>query len=561
MVKNTPSKDTVVVRPTGPVRWTALLAVSLSVFFVSLDATFWPIAASKIAADLNTDASGIQLVLVVLALVSGPLYLITGPLGELQGRKKLFILGAILYGLSDIVIILVNNFGLLLGVAIPLRGIGQAMIMPMTLGLILANYTQEQRSTAFAVRGISVTAAVLAGPLIMGFMADNLNWRGAFAIEAALVLIAIILALRLAETERETGQSLDWTGGVMAFFGVAALLLAAQQASTYGWWLAKRPFVVAGIQINPLGLSIVPFILLFGVVMLSLLVDRNQRREAQGKRPLFSKKLFSNRHFTLGILLTSLVFIMAGAYSFVVPVFLQGAPRFSAMDAGWAMVFLSIGSILAGLVSARLVRKFALKHLLQIALVVVSLGLLLLAGVVSPQTSLSQLILPMLVVGAGLGIIFALGPNVTFASLSEKDAGAASGLTETGKEMQAVGVAVIGSLLMTFTLGGAVDGMLSVAGLSLSTSERQAVVLQLEDAQQSFGEIEWQNEIAQLPEQVQQALPQIVEVSQVQAMHYTLLAMMLVLMLALALASFIPKIEPVEETIEQAKELAANKNP
>ena len=70
MTKTAPSKDAQVVRPGGPVRWTALLAVSLSVFFVSLDATFWPIAASNIAADLNTDASGIQLVLVLLALVS-----------------------------------------------------------------------------------------------------------------------------------------------------------------------------------------------------------------------------------------------------------------------------------------------------------------------------------------------------------------------------------------------------------------------------------------------------------------------------------------------------------
>ena len=538
-------------RPSGPVRWTALVAVSLAVFFVSLDATFWPIAASTIANDLNTDASGIQLVLVVLALVSGPLYLITGPLGELQGRRKLFILGAIRYGISDVVIILASSFEVLLWVGIPLRGIGQAMIMPMTLGLILANYTHEQRSTAFAARGISITVAVLAGPLIMGLMAENLNWRGAFAIEAALVLIAVLLALRLAETGRQTGQSLDWVGGVMAFMGVAALLLGAQQASTYGWWLVKRPFVVAGIQINPLGLSIIPYILLFGVVMLVALVHRSDRREAQGKRPLFRKRLFANRHFTLGFLLTSLVFIMAGAYSFVVPVFLQGAPRFGAMDAAWAMVFLSIGSILAGLASPRLVPKIALKRLLQVALVVVSLGLLLLARVVSPQTSLGQLVLPMVVVGAGLGIVFAQGPNVTFATLSEKDAGAASGLTETGKEMQAIGVAAIGSLLLTFTLGGVVDGMLTVAGVAASESERQAVVLQLEDAQQSFGEIEWQNEIAQLPPRVQQALPRIVETSQVQAMHSTLLAMILVLLLALSCASFIPKIDSRNKTVSE----------
>jgi len=533
-----------------PIRWTALVVVSLAVFFISLDATYWPIAASKIAADLNTDARGIQQVLVLLALVSGPLYLVTGPLGELQGRKKLFILGAIIYGLSDIVIILVDRFELLLGIGIPLRGVGQAMLMPMTLGLILANYRQGQRSTAFAARGISTTAAVLVGPLIMGFVADYLNWRIAFAVEAGLVLIAILLALRLNETARATGQSLDWVGGVMAFVSVATLLLGAQNASTYGWWLAKKPFVLAGIQINPLGLSIIPIILLFSIVMFSLLIDRNQRREEQGKRPLFSRKLFSNRHFTLGFLLTSLIFIMAGAYSFVVPVFLQGAPRFSAMESGWAMVFLSIGSILAGLVSTRLLHKLAVKYLLQIALVIASLGLLLLAGVVSPQTSLKQLVIPMLVVGAGVGIVFTLGPNITFATLSEKDAGAASGLTETGKEMQAIGVAVIGSLLMTFTLGGAVDGMLSVAEISPSASERQAIVLGLEDAQQSFGELDWQQEISQLPIQVQEALPKIVETSQVQAMHLTLIAMMVVLAFALVFSAFIPKIETTEKSLE-----------
>jgi len=548
MATNMPFGEAQVARPNDPMRWTALLAVSLAVFFVSLDATFWPIAASQIATDLNTNASGIQLVMVFLALISGPLYLITGPLGELQGRKTLFILGAILYGISDVVIILAHRFEVLLWIGIPLRGIGQAMIMPMTLGLILANYTQAQRSTAFAARGMGAMAAVLAGPLIMGLMADNLNWRGAFAIEAGLVLIAILLVLRLAETKRETGQSLDWMGGLMAFLGVAALLLSAQQASTYGWWLAKRPFEVAGIQINPLGLSIIPFVLLFGIVMLALLARRSERREAEGKRPLVRKQLFANRHFTLGFLLTSLIFVMSGAYSFVVPVFLQGTPGFSAMDAGWAMVLLSIGSILAGLVSTWLVRRISLKRLLQAAPVLACLGLLLLARVVGPQTSLGQLVLPMLVVGAGLGIVLAQGPNVTFATLSERDSGAASGLTETGKEMQAIGVAAIGSLLLTFTLGGAVDGMLHVAGVSVSQTERQALVLQLEDAQQSFDEIAWQNEIAQLPPQVQRALPEIVETSEVQAMQYTLLAMMLVLMLALSCASFIPKTDPENDT-------------
>jgi len=382
-------------------------------------------------------------------------------------------------------------------------------------------------------------------------MADNLNWRIAFVVEAGLVLIAILLALRLNETARTTGQSLDWIGGVMAFVSVAALLLGAQNASTYGWWLAKRPFVVASIQINPLGLSIVPFILLFSIVMFSLLIDRNQRREEQGKRPLFSRKLFSNSHFTLGFLLTSLIFIMAGAYSFVAPVFLQGAPRFSAMESGWAMVFLSIGSILAGLVSTRFLRRLAVKYMLQIAIVIASLGLLLLAGVVSPQINLEQLVIPMLVVGAGVGIVFTLGPNITFATLSEKDAGAASGLTETGKEMQAVGVAVIGSLLMTFTLGGAVDGILSVAEISPSASERQAIVIELEDAQQSFGELDWQQEISQLPVQVQEALPKIVETSQVQAMHLTLIAMMVVLAFALVLSAFIPKIETTEKSLDK----------
>lgn len=83
------------------------MAVSLSVFFVSWDATFWPIAASKIATDQNTDASGIQLVLVLPTLVAGPL-------GELQGRTTLLILGAILYGVSDAVIILVDSFEILL---------------------------------------------------------------------------------------------------------------------------------------------------------------------------------------------------------------------------------------------------------------------------------------------------------------------------------------------------------------------------------------------------------------------------------------------------------------
>jgi Na+/melibiose symporter-like transporter len=125
----------------------------------------------------------------------------------------------------------------------------------------------------------------------------------------------------------------------------------------YGWWLARRPFTLGEMQINPLGLSPAPVLMGFGIIVFALLLARLNRIEEQGEQPLFSMKLFDNRTFLTAWLMATVFFILSGAIPFIVPVFLQQAVGFDGLQTALTMISFSVGSIILGFASGSLVQR------------------------------------------------------------------------------------------------------------------------------------------------------------------------------------------------------------
>ena len=541
------------------VGWGAALAATLFMFLVAMDQVMMPIATSAISKEFNTDAGTIQAMVALISLVAAPLYITGGKLGNIHGKKKVFMAGLVLYGIGTLTATLAPSVVILMGGWSVVRALGMVLAIPASVALLIASYPDEgQRGQAFAIYGIGTVAAALVGPLLMGVSADFLSWRVPFGLETVLAVVALFLTMRaVKETKRVEGAKADWVGTAMAFVAVASIILGSMLGGRYGWWLARRPFELGGVQINPLGLSPAPLLMALGVIVFALLLARlNRMEEARtssgGGQPLFSLKLFDNRTFSAASVVATVFFVIMGAVPFIIPVFLQQAIGFDGSQTALTMMAFSVGSIILGFASGTLVQRMQPRSLMQLFLLVTGAGIVWLTFTVSPSLTLGQLLLPMFVIGAGVGVISSQLPNIQVSTLDPTLQGEGSGFAETGKELGVgLGSAVIGSIMFSLAIGGFVGNVARQANVQITPQERSEAILLIED------EAIPEQAINQIAQQIPN-LEQLGVEAYVEGFQIALGVLVAILLFAILVASFIPKVETEAVTAPEVKEVVAD---
>jgi MFS family permease len=417
------------------------------------------------------------------------------------------------------------------------------LAIPASVALIVASYrSNSERGMAFSIYGLGAGLAGLAGPMLMGYMADNLTWRIPFGIGAGIAAIGIFLTLRLRETETRK-EKLDLPGTALTFFAIAAVITAGMLGATYGWWDARRPFELWGVAVNPLDLS--PVVPLYATAMLfaALAVGHVGRVEERGVSPLFSLRLFDSRTFSATAVVVILFWLLVGALPFIVPVFLQDGVGFDGAKTGTVMTAFMSGSILAGLASGRLVTLMQPRLLLQLCMILAAAGMLWLATVSSLSMTPGVAVLPMLIVGLGFGVVTTQVSNVLVSPLPAELQGSGSGFAEMAKALGVgLGTAVIGSILFTAALGGMVDKVAVATGEQITPQERAELILQIEDE-------EVPEEVERIVAERAPTLDVLTREAYVEAFQVTLGVLIAMVLLAFFIASFIPRREVVEQTL------------
>lgn len=534
--------------------WGAALAATLLILLVAMDTVMMPIATSAIAGEFTTDAGAIQALIALTSLVAAPLYIAGGKLGDIHGKKKIFMAGLVLYGIGTLTATLAPNVTILMVGWSMVRALGMALTIPASVGLLIASYPDEdQRGQAFAIYGVGGVTAALVGPLLMGISADSLSWRVPFGLETVIVAATFFLTMRaMKETEPIEGAKVDWVGTVITFLAVASIILGSMLGGRYGWWLARRPYMLGETPFNPFGLSPAPLMMIFGVIVFAILLSRLNSIEEKGGQPLFSMKLFDNRTFLTASLLATTFFVLSGALPFIIPVFLQQAVGFDGLQTALTMMSLSVGSIILGFASGSLVQRLQPRTLMQIFLVVVAIGMVWLFFIISLNVTLGQLILPMFVIGCGIGVISSQLPNIQMSTLTPVLQGEGSGFAETGKELGVgLGTAVIGSIMFSMAIGGFVDNVARQADIPLTPAERAETILLIEDQAVPDRAI---NEISQrVPN-----LEQVGKEAFVEGFQIALGVLVGVILISLLAASLIPRVETEAVTAQDIKEAVAD---
>lgn len=443
-------------------KWAMLVVLSLALAIVILDTTILNVALSAIIQDLKTDIQSIQWVITVYALILAAFTITGGRLGDIFGRKKMFMVGAALFAIGSFIASVSQNVGTLIAGESIIEGFGAALMMPATASLLVVNFKGRERAIAFGVWGAIAGASAALGPILGGYLTTHYDWRWGFRVNLFVVLVLLIGSLLIPESQdKEERPELDWAGVALSASGLLALVFGIIEASKYGWWKAKEAFLIDGHALTmPWGLSIVPFAIAIGLLILACFSWWEKRQENNGHTPLVSLSLFRNRTFATGVLTTAVLSLGQTGLIFALPVFLQAVRGMDAFQTGIALLPMPLALLVVAPLSALMGKKIPPKVLISVGLLVNVAAYGVLRMVLDVDTTSAQLIPGLALFGVGMGLVMSQINNITLSAVSVEQAGEASGVNNTFRQLGAtLGSAIIGTVLIG-TLGtGLADGV------------------------------------------------------------------------------------------------------
>ncbi len=416
----------------------ALLVMLSGTFMAVLDFFIVNVALPSIQQDFHAGAGLLQLVVVGYGLANAALLVTGGRLGDLHGRRRLFVIGTGLFTLASAVCGLAPSLGVLIGARIA-QGLASALMQPQVLAMLGMLYTGTHRAKAFSAYGLALGLAAASGQVIAGLLihADvaGLGWRTCFLINlpigAAMLALSgrVLPPLRPTMTGQRTSR-LDLPGAALVALALTAAVLPLVQGREAHWPLWSVACLAA----------CVPLFALFW---------RHQRRvTASGGQPLVSPALLAHRPYMLGLLTTLTFFAGNASFYFVLALYLQQGLGLAPLEAGLVFTVLAGGFFATSMAAPWFARRLGRHAIVTGALVLAAGHALLAALVAGPQARSVALMLPVLLIqGCGLGLVMAPLASVVLAGLPTQHAGVASGVMATVQQVgNALGVALIGIL-------------------------------------------------------------------------------------------------------------------
>ncbi len=445
------SRPEEVVPKAGFRKWAPLIVLSLALAIVILDTTILNVSLRVIINDLHTDIENIQWVITAYSLILAAFTITGGRLGDLFGRKKMFVLGAVIFAVGSFVASISKNVGMMIAGEAIIEGIGAALMMPATASLLVSNYKGRDRAIAFGVWGGIAGAAAALGPISGGYLATNYTWRWAFRINvfvAAMLVLGSFLIKEFKDKEEKPG--LDFGGIILSALGLLSIVFGFIKATDYGWLKAKAPMVLFGHQLNLGSLSVVPLFIGLGIIIMGFFLFWEKRMAKKCKTPLVSLRLFKNKQFTIGASTSAILALGQAGLIFSVPVFFQAVKGLDAFHTGIAMLPMSITLLVAAPLSALISKYLSPKSIIQIGLAISVASFFVLRMGINPSYSQWALSPGFILFGLGMGLMMAQASNITLSAVSVQESGEASGVNNTFRQVgSTLGSAILGAVLLS----------------------------------------------------------------------------------------------------------------
>ncbi|KGA23745.1 MFS transporter [Pectobacterium brasiliense] len=417
--------------------WLGLSVLLMAGFVTIFDLFVVNVAIPSMQSDLGASFAQIGFIVAGYELAFGVLLITGGRLGDVFGRRRLFVVGMAGFTLASALCGLAPSAGFLIGARI-LQGLAAALLFPQVYASIRVNFNGNDSRRAFGLLGMTLGLAAIAGQILGGWLVHanlfGLGWRSIFLINVPIGLLAIVAARFIPESRTPQRPSLDWMGVVLVSVGLTLLLVPLIEGPGQGWpaWSL--------------------WMLATATLLLAMFYRQQERRQRAGHLPLVDMRLLAQRRFLLGVLLVLLVYSTSSSFFLCFALLVQTGLGLDPFLAGSIFAPCSVGFVLASLAAPRLVARWSTAAIVAGALVyAVSIGLLIVQVQLAGADLVAVRLIPVLVVvGAGQGFIMTPLLNLVLGFVDEVQAGMASGVISTVQQVgAALGVAVVGILFGT----------------------------------------------------------------------------------------------------------------
>nr|WP_227014881.1 MFS transporter [Natronorubrum aibiense] len=523
--------------------WAPAIAMSLTTFIVVLNASLMNVAIPTMVDEFDTTVTVIQGAVALYSLVTAALVLPAGTLPSRHSIRRVLAVALLVYAGGTLVASLSWNTTILyLGWSL-IQGSAAAVIFPLTFTVLIISYEDDDRAKAFGLlAGVSGVGSTI-GPIIGGALTTYASWRWGFTLQLVGVGVVLFFAQYVSPNPlSETRRSLDKGGTVLSIVGATSLVTGFLLSGKYGWLIERRPFVVGEMQFNPFGTSPAIWFLGVGLLGFAAFVQYERRLERAGKSPLVPLHVLTNRPFLAGVLTYNMRSIISAGFFFIFPVYLQAVLGYTAFETGVALLPYSLASILFSTVTPNWRKYVSPKTLIQIGIVCMGVALVLLYEQTGPDQTIVRMALPVALYGAGVGLILAQITNMTMSAVPTAYSAEASGVLNVSYSIGfSLGTAVIGSYFLGRFYGSVVDGVLRAEHVTVSTAQRNDLVIALEDAAETATDATQQQFLNQLTPAQRQLLEGIFEAAMFDAQRATLLLLVLFVLLLLIASTFLPR--------------------
>jgi EmrB/QacA subfamily drug resistance transporter len=427
-------------------KWWTLGAVLIGVFMLLLDITIVNVALPVIREDLNASFDDLQWVIDAYALTLAALLLVSGSFADLIGRRKVFIIGLILFSAASFACGLAQT-PLWLIISRGVQGIGGAMLFATSLALIAQAFTGRDRGTAFGIWGATIGAAVAIGPLVGGALTDGIGWEWIFFVNVPIGIAAVFITLaKVDESKDPHPAGIDWAGAVTFTASLFMLVLALIRGNEQGWGSAQILALFAG--------AVIAFIAFIAV-------------EMRSEQPMFDLKLFRNRTFGGASIVAFVLSASMFSLFLYITLYVESVLGYKPFDAGLRFLPLTVISFFVAPITGRLSSKgVPVRVWLSGGLVLVGIGLLLMHGV-QADSSWTTLLAGFCVAGAGIGMVNPALATTAVGVVDPRRSGMASGINNTFRQVGiATGIAAFGAVFQSHITDKVSEGLAGTPGAS-----------------------------------------------------------------------------------------------
>jgi EmrB/QacA subfamily drug resistance transporter len=413
--------------------WVILVLVCLAQFMVILDATIVNVALPSIQKDLALSEANLQWIINAYTLVFGGFLLLGGRAGDLLGRKRLFLIGLVIFTVASLLDGLAANEGMLIG-SRALQGLGAALISPAALSIVSTTFAEgAERAKALGVWAAIAIGGSAVGLILGGVLTQSLSWPWIFFVNVPVGVVTFLLSFRLVPESRdeEAERHYDLGGAVTVTGGLMSLVFAIVKAETDGWTSATT-----------IGFFVLAFVLLGTFLVL----------ETRSAAPLVRLSIFRVRSLSAANLVMFLVASGMFAMFFFNTLYIQRVLGYGPLKAGLAFLPFTAGIMVSAGIASQFATRIGVRVIAAIGMLLTIAGLLVLTQLPVHGSYATNVLPSILLSSLGMGAVFMPLTLVATTGLEDEDQGLASGLFNTSQQIGgALGLAILSTIAASRT--------------------------------------------------------------------------------------------------------------